>query len=88
MTEHPKYGVDHSAGLLKLELVSLRGDPLFVSYGYRATPLFTYALTKGEFLNDYETLPYLARSQSGFCAFLAKAERHSVPRSRWELWSS
>lgn len=69
MTEPPKYAVDPLAGLLKLELVSLRGDPLFVSYGYRAMSLFTYALTKGEFLNDYETLPYLARFLSRLLRF-------------------
>jgi hypothetical protein len=88
MTEPPRYGFDPPAGLLKLELVFLRSDPLFVSYGYRATPLFTYALTKGEFLNDYETVPYLARFLSGFCAFLADTEPQSVQRSRRELASN
>jgi hypothetical protein len=88
MREPPRYAVDPLAGLLKLELVFLRGNPLFVSYGYRAMSLFTYALTKGEFLNDYETLPYLTRFLSRLLRFPRRYGTSVRPRSRRELASS
>jgi hypothetical protein len=51
--------------------MSLRGGPLFVSYGYRDMSLFTYALTKGEFLNDYETLPLSRTVPVGLLRFFS-----------------
>jgi hypothetical protein len=61
-TEHQRCAIDHLAGLLKLELEYVRDGPGFAlwSWRYRAIDPFTNPLTKGKFLSDYKTLPYLS----------------------------
>jgi hypothetical protein len=49
--------------------------------------LFTYALTKGEFLNDYETLPYLARFLSGLLRFSRRGGASVRPKIAMETRS-